>query len=97
MISQCKQSASATLRVRGYAVRTCCSFRGGCRCGFRGGGNARLFNQTHQRLRLVVPLGLGTWRAVKTAPSASEERDALTPECVLTRFFACIKARDFSR
>ena len=99
--------------VRGYAVLTCCSFRGGCslgfrgglrcgfrgggRCGFRDGGNARLFNQTHQRLRLIAPRGLGARRAVNTAPPAPEERDALTPERGLTRFFACIKARDFSR
>ena len=75
---------------------TCCSFRGGGRCGFRGGGNARLLNQT-QHLRLIAPRGLGARRAVKTAPSAPEERDALTAECGLTRFFACVKARDFSR
>ena len=72
-------------------------FPGGRRCGFRRGGNARPFNQTHQRLRPAVPVGLGARRAVKTAPSARIVRDALTPECGLTRFFACIKARDFSR
>ena len=60
-------------------------------CGFRGGGNARLITQTHQRLRLIVLLGLGARRAVKTAPSALEERDALTTECVITRLFASIK------
>ena len=48
-------------------------------------------------LNPVVSRGLGARRAVKTAPSAPEERDALTPERGLTRFFACIKARDFSR
>ena len=74
-----------------------CSFRGRRTCGFQGGGNARLITQTHQRLRLIVPLGLGAWRAVKTAIPALEERDALTPACGLTRRFACVKARDFSR
>ena len=48
-------------------------------------------------LSLVVPLGLRAWRAEKTAIPALEERDALTPECDLTRFFALVKARDFSR
>ena len=68
-----------------------CSFRGRRTCGFRGGGNARLSNQT-QCLRLFVLLGLGAGRAVKTAPSALIVRDALTPDCGLTRRFACVKA-----
>ena len=50
------------------------------------------FEQTNQRLRLIVPLGFGARRAVKTTPSALEERDASTPVCGLARYFACVKA-----
>ena len=72
--------------------------RRGRRCGFRGGRHSvGLFDQTQQRLSLVVPLGFGTWRTVKTAIPAFEERDASTPACGLARFFALVKARDFSR